>query len=58
MNLRPNRAMDAWMRGADEVAEGLGAVGVIAPGDVAVEFVQKLGVDRYSNPAEPAHAYT
>ena len=43
---------------ANEIAEGFRAVGVAALLDEAIELVQKVGVDGYANPAEPAHEYT
>ena len=40
---------------ADQVAEGFGAVGVSALGDVMVEFGEKVGIDGYADAAEIAH---
>jgi hypothetical protein len=43
---------------ANEVTEGLGAVGIASLGNLLVEFLQKLGIYRHSNPAEVAHSYS
>jgi hypothetical protein len=41
--------------GADEVAEGLGAVGVTAFGDEGVEFFEEGGIEGDANAAEVGH---
>lgn len=44
-------------RVTDEVAEGFGAIGVAAMGDVVIEFGEKVGIDGYADAAEVAHLF-
>ena len=41
----------------DEVAEGFGAIGVAALGDVVVEGGEEVGIDGYADAAEIAHLF-
>ena len=43
---------------ANEIAEGFRPVGIAALSNEAVELIEEVRVDRYTNPAEAAHAYT
>ena len=42
---------------ADQIAKGLRAVGIPAPANQLIEFVQEAAIDGDANPTEGAHAY-